>query len=78
MNMIDIDIIIISEGIKNVYLRTQGEGFILLHSHIYIRMYIFKFMYIHVYKGIGIVAYSPLGRGFLSDTFSSIEDFTPG
>eukprot|EP00596_Hydrurales_sp_CCMP1899_P008729 CAMPEP_0119038350 /NCGR_PEP_ID=MMETSP1177-20130426/7239_1 /TAXON_ID=2985 /ORGANISM="Ochromonas sp, Strain CCMP1899" /LENGTH=348 /DNA_ID=CAMNT_0007000845 /DNA_START=139 /DNA_END=1185 /DNA_ORIENTATION=- len=28
--------------------------------------------------GIGIVAYSPLGRGFLSDTFSSIEDFTPG
>ena len=27
--------------------------------------------------GIGIVAYSPLGRGFLSATFSSIEDLTP-
>lgn len=28
--------------------------------------------------GIGIVAYSPLGRGFLSATFSSIDDLAPG
>lgn len=28
--------------------------------------------------GIGIVAYSPLGRGFLSATFSSVADLAPG
>ena len=27
--------------------------------------------------GIGIVAYSPLGRGFLSATFSSLEELAP-
>lgn len=28
--------------------------------------------------GVGIVAYSPLGRGFLSRTFKSIDDLAPG
>jgi aryl-alcohol dehydrogenase-like predicted oxidoreductase len=28
--------------------------------------------------GIGLVAYSPLGRGFLTGRFQSVEDFEPG